>query len=370
MSSFIGTNFAYDAKDFLDDRISKARSKADLRNWNTDVPEGFEICLCESPDTGGIWYYYDSTKSLEETGHWIPRVSSSSENYVSDNQAASITLVQSVVDTSLSDFKSKPTIKGIKVIGTNPVEVGSTGPQQKLQWTIEYSKLTWRAETSGDVKWHLEKDESSSIQPQSITITENGVVAATLAGNSTSFATTTSPNYWVNNFNLNGSSTLKTNVAKTYTYNVSYVIKDLGITLSGGASYNVRFKRYAAPGIGTFLNNLTEGEVVTLAKLIEGSKSSNMNSNLDSGYSYTKTFDCTHTSGNGFHPYFAIPVANFKVNNNTQIDPRSIKMNVGGFDMTDFTVKTINLTNQYNVTEPYYLLYLNNEQNGTLTIKY
>lgn len=363
MPSYIGTNFAYDAKDFLDDRISKARSKADLRNWDTDVPEGFEICLCESPDTGGIWYYYDSTKSLEETGHWIPRVSSSSEDYVSDNQAASITLVQSVVDTSLSDFKSKPTIKDIKVIGTNPVEVGSTGPQQKLQWTIEYSKLTWSADTSGTVKWHLEKDESSNIQPQSITITENDVVAATLAGNSTSFATTTSPNYWVNNFELNGSGTLNTSTVKTYTYNVSYVIKDLGITLSGGASYNVRLRRYRGLAKGDSLRSIVVGNTYDYySNTGPFTYNVSKNSDLSEGYSsWNVTFNCN----GGYHPYFLIPVANYG-----SVVPENTKMNVGGFDMTDFTVKSINIINQHGVTKPYYLLYLNNEQNGTLTIKY
>lgn len=368
MPSYIGTNFAYDAKDFLDDRISKARSKADLKNWDTDVPEGFEICLCESPDTGGVWYYYDSTKSLEETGHWIPRVSSSSENYVSDNQAASISLVQSVVDASLSDFKSKPTIKDIGIVGTSSFEVGyPTIIRQKLQWTIEYSKLTWSADTSGTVRWNLEKDASSNIQPQSITITENGSVFSTLERDGSYFNIVDSPNSWTN---VNGN--LNTKVVGTYKYGVIYVIKDLGITLSGEASYSIKLRRYCGLAKGNQLSGLVENNTYAYNNSVFAyGEGKGKDSNLGTGYSsWNVTFNCD----GGYHPYFLIPVANYG-----SVVPENTKMNVGGFDMTDFTVKRINLTSQYHnkpennpfdSTTPYYLLYLNNEQNGTLTIKY
>lgn len=69
MATYIGTNFALEGKEFLDQRQGLAGTKEDLKNWSVVVPEGFELCL------GGSWYYYDSTVNLPETGHWVPRVS-------------------------------------------------------------------------------------------------------------------------------------------------------------------------------------------------------------------------------------------------------------------------------------------------------
>lgn len=90
MPTYIGTNFAYDSKDFLDNRISKAKTKKDLKEWNTKVPEGFEICL------DGIWYYYDESKETKDTGHWIPRVSDEADVIDPNNQSASVKSIQGV----------------------------------------------------------------------------------------------------------------------------------------------------------------------------------------------------------------------------------------------------------------------------------
>lgn len=66
MSNVLGSNFLYQAKDFLDARVNLAKAKKDLLNWNIPVPEGFKICL------DGEWYYYKESVNLPDTGHWIP----------------------------------------------------------------------------------------------------------------------------------------------------------------------------------------------------------------------------------------------------------------------------------------------------------
>lgn len=110
MSSNIGTNFSYRSKEFLDDRQGMADSVRDLKNWSTPVPEGFEVCL------KGVWYYYDSTQNLPETGHWIPSVSKSIDDVV-DNQKQTVSaeVVEKIVGdikeitdevTDLNDFSS------------------------------------------------------------------------------------------------------------------------------------------------------------------------------------------------------------------------------------------------------------------------
>jgi hypothetical protein len=72
MSTHIGTNFNYRGKRFLDSRQGGTLSKSDLKNWDFEeipVPSGFELCL-----NGHSWYYYNPDVTIEETGHWIPRL--------------------------------------------------------------------------------------------------------------------------------------------------------------------------------------------------------------------------------------------------------------------------------------------------------
>jgi hypothetical protein len=92
MSTYIGTNFSYKAEDFLDGRQGIAKSKEELKNWTTPVPKSFEICL------SGTWYYYDSEKNLDDTGHWIPRVTESLEDTTDDSRAVSVAALRDLSD--------------------------------------------------------------------------------------------------------------------------------------------------------------------------------------------------------------------------------------------------------------------------------
>lgn len=90
----IGSNFSLDSKEFLDDRIGQAKTTEDLKEWNKDLPEGFEICL------DGVWYYYDSSYNSEETGHFVKRVA---ENLLDDEindkaRSASLGIVKNLAE--------------------------------------------------------------------------------------------------------------------------------------------------------------------------------------------------------------------------------------------------------------------------------
>ena len=103
MPTLVGTNFSYQAEDFLDGRQGIAKSKEELKNWSIPVPESFEICL------DGVWYYYDETIDLEDTGHWIPRVAEKLNEIVSEKQSASINSVKEVnekVDNVVDSVKN------------------------------------------------------------------------------------------------------------------------------------------------------------------------------------------------------------------------------------------------------------------------
>lgn len=83
MAINIGTPYFYRGRYFLDIRQGMPESKADLLNWNTPVPDGFEVCLNK------VWYYYDSSTKLPDTGHWIPRLTSSINADYPNNQGIS-----------------------------------------------------------------------------------------------------------------------------------------------------------------------------------------------------------------------------------------------------------------------------------------
>lgn len=94
MSAHIGTNFSLQSSEFLDSRQGQALSKADLLNWKTPVPEGFEICLENE------WYYYDSRVNFTTTGHWVPRVYKGEGTYLEGQSVSAnyLTSLQNKID--------------------------------------------------------------------------------------------------------------------------------------------------------------------------------------------------------------------------------------------------------------------------------
>ena len=98
----IASPYLYRGKEFLDLRQGIPKSKSDLLNWNTPVPEGFEVCLNK------IWYYYDKSVSLPDTGHWVPRLASSIDEDFSNAQGISAELFKEEMNSlnlTMNNFK-------------------------------------------------------------------------------------------------------------------------------------------------------------------------------------------------------------------------------------------------------------------------
>ena len=94
MSVQVGTNVKYESEAWLDERQNLAKNKNDLLNWSKLVPEGYELCLDKT------WYYYNSNLWLEDTGHWIPRVSTSLEDTLDLDRPASMgALKESILES-------------------------------------------------------------------------------------------------------------------------------------------------------------------------------------------------------------------------------------------------------------------------------
>lgn len=73
MAINIGTFFSYKGNFFLDERQNSVKTKEDLKNWSTPIPNGFEVFLEETKE----WYTYDPDYSNEDTGHFKKRLSDS-----------------------------------------------------------------------------------------------------------------------------------------------------------------------------------------------------------------------------------------------------------------------------------------------------
>ena len=69
MAIVIGSNFSYNGLLYLDERQGLPKTASDLKNWKTNVPEGFEVYL----PADGEWYVYKSTYNESTTGHFRKR---------------------------------------------------------------------------------------------------------------------------------------------------------------------------------------------------------------------------------------------------------------------------------------------------------
>lgn len=68
MAINVGSNFLYQGKKYLDERIGKAKTKEDLKTWSIPIPDGFEVYV------EGSWYCFESTNPDDpETGKFRKR---------------------------------------------------------------------------------------------------------------------------------------------------------------------------------------------------------------------------------------------------------------------------------------------------------
>lgn len=151
MSNRIATNFDYQAKEFLDQRQGRAKTKEDLKNWSVSVPIGFKVCLDES------WYYYDPTKDLPETGHWVPTVTNDLKSIDDPERqtvgAGVVEGIQGSVDALEEDLQDLDN-------SVYPTSIGSIviGPAYNSVDEINLAKDDWIARISNNISSQLPYD--------------------------------------------------------------------------------------------------------------------------------------------------------------------------------------------------------------------
>jgi hypothetical protein len=381
----IGTNFSYRSKDFLDDRQGKATTKKDLLNWTIPVPEGFEACL------DGVWYYYDSTKTNKETGHWIPRVATDIEN-ISEEDDSKRAVAAGVIRgmaLDVEDLKKQTklldnVIYPVKITGVIAGPAYSSSDRDKLYddaeytfakilnlisskqyeerydingdgvidnqdntaWTNLYNKCkdtyTSCPKGTGDTywmevgSWILPKITWSVIKQGSTKVPEiiESLVSGPVKG------------YLNGLFEWVGLEGITSSTRATFTFNITSKV-DEEIQASGSAVYQFGYKTYTGVGDEAFGENTN-----FTPTMLAGFGSSFVTSGKMSGV----TFNCT----GGKYPYILIPKTYYSASNKTYVNDNL---------MSDFQVKgltsVVYVTNNMGVKIPYVLLRTTYIQTGS-----
>lgn len=340
MSIKLGTNFDLKSKQFLDSR-QEVQGKSNLKNWTTPVPPGFEVCLDE------VWYYYDPTVNLDETGHWIPRLVGSEELESGEIiEASNRAISADAVDAINERLNGK----------LEEIETNYSNADQILEEKIQEINARLNADADeaagykiSNIRWGGPSGITSG------TTFEVGYVANTVYNNTPtiSFNVTGKNNYA---YPENGGRLYwMTGVQETYDSNVSIHITYTFITpynnsmdLESDATLKWTYKR--------FWNTVTEAEKSTL---LEGDTTGYnlLRSKCGEGELSTsrsiieKTFNCT----GGQYPFFVVYAGN---DNNWTPS----KVTVGGFANSNYTVYKKTLINTFGKSIPYFIFMLNQIQ--------
>lgn len=390
MSTHIGTNFSYDSKDFLDGRVGKAKTKEDLKNWNTSVPEGFEVCL------NGTWYYYSESLETEDTGHWIPRISDEDDIVDPDKQSASFRSIQGIkgelenVLTALEGYNrtnnpvSFKTLSGGNLFSTKEdLDIDLRDKIDRITNTPTYSKDLdftgdgilsnddiegWRSlytQARGDISYTSPTKSStytvevgtklipalewSIIQPQVCwSLSGNTVVWSVVKGTDTNYVNPKEVSVSGQTKGIlktgkwESKEILTSPVRRTFTYTVSANLGD-GQVLSGSVWFKFSIKQLW----GTATVELWNKTSLTMSDLTGfGSKFSE-----SPGFSKT-SFNCT----GGRYPYILIPSEAYNSDFKTYVNDN---LN------SDFLVKDVSLVNALGTVISYKMLRTGMIQTGS-----
>ena len=251
MSVSIGSNFLYQGKKFLDDRIEKVKKESELKDWNIPIPEGFEVYV------EGSWYTYSSNNIIDPiTGKFKKRLDISQD--FGDSKDLSIsqaTLTNKLLEleSNIAKLSKELFPLGFKSIsGGGSFEVGST---------ITPS-ISWQIYIKGD---------NSNIKPDYAEVNNSTV------GISSDFSS------WESSTPISFS----TPSTKIYRILASYN----QLTVEDTVSYNFLYKKF----YGTSTKPILESNDIL-----------KLTSKFITGNSYTlpnTKFDCT----GGKYPYYILP---------------------------------------------------------------
>ena len=256
MSISVGSNFLYQGKKFLDDRIERVKKVSDLKTWNIPIPDGFEVYV------NGSWYTYNSNNTIDATtGKFRRRLGLSQEfgnsEEVSISQAA-LTGRFAEVERSLAKLSKELFPLSFKSLsGGGNFEVGTT-ITPSISWQVYI------------------KGENETVIPDYVEINNSTI------GISSDFSSWVSP------------ETIRLTTPGTKSYNLLVSYNQL--TVEETVNYNFRYKKY----YGTSAKSILESSDIT-----------ELTSSFITGTSYTlpnTKFDCT----GGKYPYYVLPKSIYK----------------------------------------------------------
>ena len=375
----IGTNFSLNEREFLDSRTNLPKTKSDLKNWKMLVPEGFEVLLSDNTR-----YYYDSTKNLPETGHWVLATVQELEDSTDDRRPGSVNLIKEVkrqVDEMDADMSARvdllenklfppkftTLIAGSRWLSGDIDELETEKEQtisiiNSLTEDLNYDfNRNGIIDTPGDVIAANEYYDNSlsflAVQYRSSSSTytlDNGfsttpditwsveregkpiseIPGTTITGPTETFIL--EPGHWASRGVINSDSTYTLNVQLTKT-----------LVLTGKVHYVFGYRRYT----GVLPQRIEAGQTFSYSdfpSLLE---------TWNSGYKMSQTdFNCS----GGKYPTIMIPSSAWSKN---------YKIYVGGFYNTDFSVLDITITNRAGLEIAYKVIQSNGIQTGKLPIE-
>ena len=343
MSIKLGTNFDLKSKHFLDSR-QEVQGKSDLKNWTTPVPPGFEVCLDE------VWYYYDPTINLDETGHWIPRLVSSEELESGEIvEASNRAISANAVDAINERLNGK----------LEEIETNYSNADRALEEKIQEinARLNADADASAGYKINNIRWGGPSGVTSGATFEVGDVVNTIYNGTPTISFNITGENNYAYPEN-NGRLYWTSGVQETYNNNVSMTISYAFNTphnnlmnLSGTASLKWTYRRFWKTVTESekliLLNGETQGYNLLRSKCGEGE--------LSTSRSITeKTFDCS----GGKYPFFVVYAGG---DNNWTPS----KVTVGGFANSNYSIYKKTLINTFGESIPYFIFMLNQIQTAS-----
>ena len=347
MSIKLGTNFDLKSKQFLDSR-QEVQGKSDLKNWTTPVPPGFEVCLDE------VWYYYDPTVNLDETGHWIPRLVGSEELESGEIiEASNRAISADAVDAINERLSGK-----LEEIETNYSDADRVleGKIQEINARLNAGADDAAGYKIDNIRWGTFADNTTfevgySVNTKIPEYNNNPAISYEITGTDYS----SGPYY----LDLE-SETLTKRSADNETRNISHdfeqPISKVHKILTATTKLNWTYQR--------FWGTVTEDEKSIL--LDGGTKGYNLakakRSELSTSKSISEiTFDCS----GGKYPFFIVYTGN-----HPSWSPS--KVTVGGFANSNYSIYKKTLINTFGIEIPYFIFMLNQIQtayNITITIE-
>lgn len=320
MSTYIGTNFKYQAEEFLDERQGLAQTKKDLLEWGIPIPESFRVC-CE-----GEWYIYDSEAWSDETGHWMIEKAKSPEEVISSKQTVAAGQVfESLGNLEQSIHETKDMLSGCSIVDVvvkpgTAFEIG-TEVMPEMTWKLVKPDFIVSL-VNGKPEWSVIPGTDVAITPDRVeVIGAMGVIG----DNKQSWRSTDTIN-----FGEVGT--------KTLTIHATYLDKIINYVTS------IYFRKsvYWGSFSGTVFNNtqIDGGGVGWSSALTTG------------GTLSQKTFNCS----GGKYPYILIPKEYYNVNYKTYVN---YNLN------SDFIKREVNVRNRNGIVNPYIMYRTTGIQTGS-----